>query len=342
MGEEFSILDETVDDLEAFLDDFDGDLEALLRAEKDSKNRQTAIAAIKDEIERREDNAEDDAFASVKDNIHEQLDTDEDASDSADAFNDKMLHVVNKKGRQFVRTGVTGFDDLFDHGIPKNAPVLLSGGSGSGKTIFGLQTLAHHAREGEKCFYMSFEESEDALKQHMRDFGWDPEPLIEQGNLRIEKFSPFDITRKVEAALAKEKGELMIDIDPVILPDDFDPDFIVVDSLTAIASAFTSEESSYRIYLDQLFEFFRDIGANSFLITETDQEPEKFSPTGVEEFLADGVIVLYNFRRGDSRDSGIEVLKMRGESHEKKIAAMQITDDGITVYPDQQVFGAMD
>ena len=70
--------------------------------------------------------------------------------------------------------------------------------------------------------------------------------------------------------------------------------------------------------------------------------PTIFSPTGVEEFLADGVIVLYNVRKGDIRESAIEVLKMRGVKHIKKVVAMQIvTGTGIEVYPDQEVFGGI-
>ncbi len=72
------------------------------------------------------------------------------------------------------------------------------------------------------------------------------------------------------------------------------------------------------------------------------KKPAKiFSQTGVEEFLADGVIVFYNFKRGDVRENAIEVLKMRGEKHQKKIVAMQITNEGIVVYPEQEVFSEM-
>jgi len=150
--------------------------------------------------------------------------------------------------------------------------------------------------------------------------------------------NPFDITRNVEALLAKQKGELLIDIDPVIMPDDFKPDFVVIDSLTAIASAFTGKDESYRIYIEQLFRFFEKLGSTNFLITETKQIPDIFSTTGVEEFLADGVIVFYNFKRGDVGEKGIEILKMRGENHQKKIVAMTISGSGITVYPDQEVY----
>lgn len=243
------------------------------------------------------------------------------------------------KPKEYVKTGIPGFDELFGNGIPKGSAVLVSGGAGAGKTLFCLQTLIHHASQGKTCFYMSFEESTHKLMEHMNDFGWNPEKAISSGNLVIKRYSPFDITRSVDAMLAKEKGELLIDMDPVILPKDFKPDVIVLDSLTAVASAFTGKQDSYRIYIEQLFRFFENLGSTSFLITETTQVPEIYSTTGVEEFLADGVIVLYNLKQGDIRENAIEILKMRGDNHKKKMVAMQVTGTGITVYPDQEVFG---
>ncbi len=253
---------------------------------------------------------------------------------------EKQLTIKDRK--KYVKTGVPGFDELFERGIPRGSAVLIAGGAGSGKTIFCLQTLAHHASNGEKCFYMSFEESNEKLMKHMKDFGWDVEKLIKSGKLKIQRYSPFEISRSVEAMLAKEKGELLIDIEPVVLPEGFKPDFIVLDSLTAVASAFIGREDSYRVYLEQLFSFFERMGSTSLLITETKQIPDIFSTTGVEEFLADGVIVFYNIKRGDFKENAIEVLKMRGEKHQKKIVAMRITDEGIVVYPEQEVFGGVE
>lgn len=243
-----------------------------------------------------------------------------------------------KRNKTFVETGIPGFDELMDEGIPEGNSIILAGGAGSGKTIFCLQTLVNHSTKGEKCLYMSFEESKESLIEHMDDFGWEPRKLMDEGNLRIERFNPFDITRNVDALLAQQKGELLIDIDPMIIPEDFKPSFIVIDSLTAIASAFTGKEDSYRIYIEQLFRFFEKIGATSFLITETEQIPKIFSQTGVEEFLADGVIVIYSIKHGNVRENAIEVLKLRGASHKKKIVAMQITGKGVVVYPEQEVF----
>jgi KaiC/GvpD/RAD55 family RecA-like ATPase len=58
-----------------------------------------------------------------------------------------------------------------------------------------------------------------------------------------------------------------------------------------------------------------------------------FSPTGVEEFFADGAIMIYNIRCQNSRENAIEVLKKRGEKHQKKIVVMNITEKGIVIHP---------
>jgi len=58
----------------------------------------------------------------------------------------------------------------------------------------------------------------------------------------------------------------------------------------------------------------------------------------VEEFLADGVVVFYNFRRENLRETAVEIIKMRGDNHQKKIVSMKCGDKGIKVYPDKEIF----
>jgi len=241
---------------------------------------------------------------------------------------------------EFVKTDISGFDQLLEKGIPKGSTTLLCGGPGSGKTIMGLQILNNAASKGEKCIYMTFEENEEKLRHHMEDFGWDWKKLEKEGNLVIKRFDAFSITRSVEALLEKVKGELMIDVVPILFPKGFIPDRVVIDSLTAIASAFYGREETYRIYIEQLFRLLESTGATSFLITESNQIPVKITESGVEEFLADGVIILYNMKSGNVRESAIEVLKLRGAAFQKKIVAMKVeSGKGIVVYPEQEVFG---
>ncbi len=255
-----------------------------------------------------------------------------------------MLGDKEKQGMErWIKSGITGFDKLFEKGIPKGVNTLVAGGPGSGKTIFCLQTLNYGASRGEKCLYMSFEESSQRLRDHMHDFGWQPEKLEEKGQLLIRRYDPLEIGRSVEALMEKEEKELLIESKPVVIPDGFVPDRVVLDSLSAIAAHYVNKTDTYRVYVEQLFRYFEDLGANTFLITESPQTPEgltEITKTGVEEFLADGVIVLYNIRMGDSRGGAIEVLKMRGAKFQKKLAPMEIvTGEGLVVYPDQKVFG---
>jgi len=245
---------------------------------------------------------------------------------------------VKLKHSDWIKTGIKGFDELVESGIPKGTSILVVGGPGTGKTIFCLQMLANAAKKGEKCLYITFEESEERLKQHMRDFGWNPDELIKKGMLQIKRFNPFDVTRSVEALMEQSKGELMINVEPLEIPKGFKPDRIVIDSLSAIASAFIGKEESYRMYIEQLFNFFQKFNATTFLITEI----VELAKSMTEEFMADGVIVFYYIKHGNVRERAVEILKLRGTSHQEKIVAFQIMDNGIEVYPEQEVFGEIE
>ncbi|MFO8078027.1 MAG: ATPase domain-containing protein [Thermoplasmatota archaeon] len=247
----------------------------------------------------------------------------------------------------FLFTGIEGFDSLLKKGIPKGINILIEGNSGSGKTLFSLQMLAHHASQGKKCLYITFEESKDRLISHMKEFGWNPEPLLKEGNLVIKRYLTSEIyyeenrqTATVQAMMAKNSSHLLLDLEPFIIGEEgFKPDLTVIDSLSAIASTFQDKPGGYRFYLERLFRFFEGLGSTNFLIAEPGSMP---TPSKCERFLSDGIIVLYNARRGNIRENAIEVLKLRGASHEKKIVALKITDQGVIVYPEQEVFGEIE
>jgi KaiC/GvpD/RAD55 family RecA-like ATPase len=248
------------------------------------------------------------------------------------------------------KTRVPGFDELLEHGIPRGKNILVAGGPGTGKTIFCLQTLYNAARNGERVLYITMEESPTSLSAHMRAFGWrfkensigDHQLRLSVGNgqMVIERKDPFKIARSVEGLLAKAEGRLRIRPDalPEIIPRDYAPSVVALDSITALQSAFVGRPESYRIYIEQLFRLFERIKATTFLITETEEAPKRFSPTGVEEFLADGVIVLYYLKMRDTRVRAIEVLKLRGARHESSVVPFSITSRGIEVFPTERVY----
>lgn len=241
----------------------------------------------------------------------------------------------------YVKTDIPGFDELITNGIPKESAVLVCGGPGTGKTTFCLNLICNAARKGSRCLYLTFEEDIINLKRHMKNFGWKEAATGASENLMVRKMQPFDISRSVEALLAKASGELTIELDEVegVIPPGFHPDIIVLDSLSAVAAAFTGKEEGYRIYIEQLFSLFKKIGATSFMITEIEQDTTRYSKSGIEEFLADAVIVFYNIRSKNIRINALEILKARGTPHQKKIVPFKIVSNkGIVVYPTEEVF----
>jgi circadian clock protein KaiC len=239
-----------------------------------------------------------------------------------------------------MKTHIPGFDELFSEGgIPKRNCVLVAGGAGTGKSTLCRQICYNLVTQEKHCMYVSFEESIEKIERSMTAFGWDAKKYIESGYLLIQKINPLDILRMKFGSVSGSGSatELSYKIKPLIIPKDFKPEVIVVDSLTAIISASISKEKNYRVYLQQLFNFFEETGATSFLITETEPMPTRYSDTGIEEFLADGILVLYNIQRGDRRESAIEVLKMRYSNHQKRVFSIEISNDGIKVYPGRQV-----
>jgi KaiC/GvpD/RAD55 family RecA-like ATPase len=237
-------------------------------------------------------------------------------------------------------TNISGFDKLFKNGgIPKGNSVLVAGGPGTGKSILCRQICYNLVSKGKKCMYVSFEESKERIIKGMQDFGWDVQKYVDNGNLLIQKINPLDILRMKFGSIGGSGSatELSYKIKPLVIPKEFVPDLIAVDSLSAIIAASITKDKNYRVYLQQLFSFFEETGATSLLITETEPIPIRYSETGIEEFLADGIIVLYNLQKKDGRENAIEVLKMRYGQHQKKIVLLEITDKGINIHPDKRV-----
>jgi KaiC/GvpD/RAD55 family RecA-like ATPase len=184
---------------------------------------------------------------------------------------------------------------------------------------------------------MIFEEPEYRLKNHMKNFGGVPEKYEQKGLLYVKRFNALDIARSVEALLSEAKRELLIEVQPVLIPEDFNPDVVFIDSLTSIGSAFSGEESRFRIYMEQLFRYLEGHNITSFLIRETTTPTHlgnSFTEKGeAVSFLSDGIISLYNvFYKGGKRKRALEIIKMRGVDFERKIVEFEIKKDkGIIV-----------
>jgi circadian clock protein KaiC len=233
-------------------------------------------------------------------------------------------------GRQFevLPIRVDSFDKLVSsHGFERGSIVLIAGGAGTGKTTFCFQSLFESALAGEKCIYISFEEEPEKIKKHMKNsYGWDVAPLEKKGDFAILKFDPLKVAKTVEAMLEKQSGELLIEMAELELP--FKPDRLVIDSLSALSITFESEQK-FRRYVKELFDLLEGYNCVSLVISETTQDPTIYSAQGIDEFLADVVIVFYNIKIRNRRMNAAEILKIRSAKQVKGLIPYTLCETGI-------------
>lgn len=133
-------------------------------------------------------------------------------------YKEKMNYHEIEKVIKRVKTGIVGFDNLIDGGIPESFFVVVAGPPGTGKTTFSLQFLLEGIRNQEKCIFFSFEEKVEQLINQSVNYGWDIGNYIEKGYLEIFGFTMLSAEEIVE----------IIDI--------FQPKRIVIDSINVFAS----------------------------------------------------------------------------------------------------------
>lgn len=246
--------------------------------------------------------------------------------------------------KEYLPTRVSSFDKLVDvRGLERGSIILLSGGCGSGKTIFGMQTAYQAAMNGEKVVHFTFDDNPERVKKHVyNSFGWDVKKLEDEGRFWMQKVNPYDISRSIESIVKERDIEEVLEgaktahaTSEVNMP--FHPDRVIIDSLSALSVAFTNQ-LKYRAYINVLFDSLRSYNSVNFVVTESEQEPNVYSRSGIEEFLVDGVVVFYYIRRESVRTRAMEVLKLRYSDHLKKLVPFKITPKGIEIYMEEQVF----
>ncbi len=227
-----------------------------------------------------------------------------------------------------VSTGIKGFDQIIQGGFVRKSTIMLSGGAGTGKTIFALQYLYNGITKfNENGIYISFNESKEAIYRHAQLFGWDFQELENENKFVFIKYEPHE----VDTIITEGGGSIKDNIDALNVKR------IVIDSLTTYTLLFENQYKESEAILD-LFGILKRWGLTSLIIAEVGEtEWQRTQDRSI--FLSDGVIFTYYLRKELSRNRAIEVIKMRDTSHMEKICPFMITNKGIVVFPEAQVFG---
>lgn len=232
---------------------------------------------------------------------------------------------------QKLPTGIPAFDVIAKGGLPENRTTLVSGTAGSGKTVFAIQFLAAGIKDGnQNGVFVTFEESGADIRQNMRSFGWDLAEWERQGKLAIVDASPDPDIESVESGTF-DLGALLARVEHAVRK--VGAKRVAVDSLGAMFSQF-SDQAIVRRELFRIAWRLKGMGVTALLTAERTADYGPVARFGVEEFIADNVMILRNVLEDENRRRTIEILKFRGTDHYKGEFPLTIAaDSGIVVIP---------
>jgi len=231
-----------------------------------------------------------------------------------------------------VKTGIPGMDEILHGGIPRRNVVLLSGGPGTGKSIFGQQFLYNGLLKGEPGVLVALEEHPVQVRINMSQFGWDIKKFEEEGIMAVVDA----FTGGIGEAAKREKYVVPAPDDFASLIDvvrrairDVKAERAVIDSVTTL---YITKPAIARGVVMQLKKVLAGLGCTSILISQVSVTERGFGGPGVEH-AADGIIRLDLDEINGKLFRSLIVWKMRGTSHSMTRHPFNITDKGIIVYP---------
>jgi circadian clock protein KaiC len=217
-----------------------------------------------------------------------------------------------------VASGVPRLDELMGGGIRTGQATVVLGPSGAGKTILGLRFATEGLEAGERCLYVSFQETADQLVRKAASFGWDMAKARESGQLAIHYVPVGELDLDtIAAAVRRElaKGSVRR---------------VVVDSLAELVFA-AREAERFPAYSRSLVGWIRAAGASVLITSETTTLGPMTEPIGGLSFLFHNVIMLRYLEIGSELRRALNIIKMRTSDHDKGVFEYVIDNHGLTI-----------
>ena len=231
-----------------------------------------------------------------------------------------------------VDPGIEGLELLSHGGLPAERMTLVGGTAGSGKTIFAVQFLAAGIAAGEPGVFVSFEERPGAIRRNVRSFGWDVAAWEEGGTWSFVDASPRfgdDITTE-----DYDLSALIVRVRHAV--EQTGARRVALDSTGTLVDQFDDVPGARRALLE-LATVLGELGVTTVMTAERTEDYGPISRFGFEEFVADNVLILRNALFDGKRRRTMEVLKLRGGSHEKGEHLFTVTRNGMVIVPQESM-----
>ncbi len=225
-------------------------------------------------------------------------------------------------------TGISGFDEVTEGGLPKGRPSLVCGGPGSGKTLFSLEFLVKGATQfNEPGVFVAFEETPEELAKNVKSLGFDLDDLVRRKKLVLDH---VHIERsEIEVTGEYDLEGLFVRLGYLI--DSVKAKRIVIDTLEALFASLPNE-AILRAELRRLFRWLKEKGMTAIITAERGTEG-RFTRHGLEEYVSDAVILLDHRVTEQVSTRRIRILKYRGAFHGTNEYPFLIERDGVSILP---------
>jgi circadian clock protein KaiC len=235
--------------------------------------------------------------------------------------------IVPQQGLQKAPTGILGFDEITGGGLPRGRVSLLAGSAGSGKTVVAMSFLVNGAQQyGDPGLFVSFEETAQDLACNFASQGLDLRGLEEEGLLSLDHI-------RIERSEIEETGDYDLEGLFVRLGAEIDAvgaRRVVLDTIEVLFSAF-KDEIIIRSEMKRLFRWLAERGVTAVVTAESGAEG--ITRHGLEEYVADCVVVLNHLVDDETATRRLRILKYRGSAHGTSEYSFLIDERGVSVLP---------
>src|ERR1700688_21895 len=251
------------------------------------------------------------------------------AANSKSAKQKSARAVAAKAGDRLEKapTGIVGLDEVTLGGLPRGRATLICGGAGCGKTMLAVEFLVKGVRDyGEPGVFVAFEETKDELVVNAASLDFDLGKLVREGKLAIDHvhIDPNEIAETGDYDLEGLFIRLKYAIESVGAKR------VVLDTIETLFSGFTTT-ALLRAEIRRLFQFLKSFGVTAIVTGERGEN--SLTRYGLEEYVADCVILLDHRVFDQITTRRLRVVKYRGSSHGTNEYPFIIDQDGFSVLP---------